>query len=132
MVSWPQDIHRMHVKFGVHERIKQLTPDQLRWFLIFRLDFLEEELREAREAATPEDLVDAMIDLCVVAIGTLDALGVNSHEAWNRVHAANLAKEPGIKPTRPNPLGFPDLIKPPGWIAPTHADNVGLLAKIYE
>ena len=61
----------------------------------------------------------------------LDAYQVDSLEAWNRVLDANMAKEIGIKPSRPNPLGLPDLIKPEGWIAPTHADNVGLLAKVF-
>lgn len=67
----------------------------------------------------------------MVAIGTLDAYEVNSLEAWDRVLQANMAKEVGIKPSRPNPLGLPDLIKPTGWVAPTHVDNVGLLAKVF-
>jgi predicted HAD superfamily Cof-like phosphohydrolase len=78
-----------------------------------------------------DDTVDALIDLCVVAIGTLDAFDVNSDEAWNRVHKKNMEKEVGIKASRPNPLGLPDLIKPEGWTAPTHADNIGLLSKVY-
>jgi hypothetical protein len=40
-------------------------------------------------------------------------------------------KEVGIKASRPNPLGLPDLIKPEGWVAPVHSDNVGMLNKIY-
>jgi predicted HAD superfamily Cof-like phosphohydrolase len=71
-----------------------------------------------------------MIDLCVVAIGTLDAFNVDPYEAWNRVHKANMEKQPGIKKERPNPLGLPDLIKPDGWVAPTHEDNIGLLEKL--
>jgi predicted HAD superfamily Cof-like phosphohydrolase len=72
-----------------------------------------------------------LIDLCVVAIGTLDAFNVDAHTAWDRVLEANMNKEVGIKESRPNPLGLPDLIKPAGWTAPTHADNVGLLNKTY-
>ena len=34
-------------------------------------------------------------------------------------------KELGIKETRPNPLGLPDLIKPPGWKGPDHRDMEG-------
>jgi predicted HAD superfamily Cof-like phosphohydrolase len=78
-----------------------------------------------------EDVVDALIDLCVVAIGTLNAFEVDADLAWMRVHEKNMQKEVGIKATRPNPLGLPDLIKPEGWEAPTHADNVGLLSKLY-
>ena len=76
------------------------------------------------------EIVDAMIDLCVVAIGTLDAFKVDAHKAWTRVLDANMQKEPGIKASRPNPLGLPDLIKPEGWTAPSHLDNIGLLRKL--
>jgi predicted HAD superfamily Cof-like phosphohydrolase len=65
-----------------------------------------------------------------VAIGTLDSMGIDSYEAWNKVLRANLSKEVGIKPERPNPLGLPDLIKPAGWKAPSHANNHGLLTKL--
>lgn len=134
---WPSDIEDMHSKFGVNSVIRNLDRNKLKKFLEFRLNFLQEELDEAKEALASdnseraEDIVDAMIDLCVVAIGTLDAFDVDSYEAWNRVHEKNMQKSPGIKPERPNPLGLPDLIKPDGWTAPTHADNVGLLSKIF-
>jgi predicted HAD superfamily Cof-like phosphohydrolase len=78
-----------------------------------------------------EDVVDAMIDLCVVAIGTLNAFQVDAYEAWDRVHVANMSKEVGIKASRPNPLGLPDLIKPPGWVGPRHDDNLGIFPRIY-
>lgn len=134
---WPLDIAEMHAKFGVNPVIRDLDKVKLKKFLEFRLNFLQEELDEAKEAlasddaARAEDIVDAMIDLCVVAIGTLDAFDVDSYEAWNRVHEKNMQKVPGIKPSRPNPLGLPDLIKPEGWTAPTHVDNVGLLPKLF-
>ena len=84
------------------------------------------------QADEEDGIVDALIDNIVFAIGTLDAFGVDAYTAWNRVHAANMAKNPGVKPGRPNPYGFPDLIKPEGWTAPTHQDNVGLVAKAFE
>ena len=46
-------------------------------------------------------------------------------EAWNQVLSANMAKEPGVKPGRPNPFGLPDLLKPNGWIGPDHEGNHG-------
>lgn len=128
---WVDDIAEMHNKFGVNPIIRNLDKEKLETYLKFRLDFLQEELTEAREAKSAEDVVDAMIDLCVVAIGTLNAFDVDANEAWNRVHSKNMEKEPGIKPSRPNPLGLPDLIKPAGWTSPTHADNVGLLEKLF-
>ena len=133
--DWPQDIHDMHTKFGVRDAVQKFDSVMLRTFLRFRLDFLHEELQETEKAAQsgipldPEEVVDGLIDLCVVAIGTLDALGVDPHEAWNEVHKANMTKEVGVKPSRPNPLGLPDLIKPEGWVGPSHDGNYGYLTK---
>ena len=142
--KWVGDIAGMHTKFGVNKVLRQLDRDKLEAFLKFRIDFLQEELDEMRSALVDyqagkvegvkaaDDTVDALIDLCVVAIGTLDAFDVDADTAWNRVHRANITKEVGIKESRPNPLGLPDLIKPEGWVAPTHADNIGMLSKVFE
>lgn len=141
-INWVQDIAEMHTKFGVNPVIRTLDQEKLKTFLTFRIDFLQEELDEMREAAfspdykspatRADDIVDALIDLCVVAIGTLNAFDVDSHEAWKRVHTKNMMKNAGVNKNRPNPLGLPDLIKPEGWTAPTHADNVGLLSRIFQ
>ena len=128
--NWVQDIFNMHQKFGVHawvdEQVRFGNKDKLNEFLRFRLRFLQEELNEmgtAVDEKNPEEIVDALIDLCVVAIGTLDAFNIDAHKAWKEVHTANMAKQPGVKESRPNPLGLPDLIKPEGWEVPTHEDN---------
>ena len=113
--------------------IRTFDKEKLKQFLEFRIAFLEEELTELKDNINnPEEIVDALIDLCVVAIGTLDAFDVNANIAWDAVHTANMAKEVGIKASRPNPLGLPDLIKPEGWHAPSHENNYGLLNKITE
>lgn len=130
--DWVKDIADMHTKFGVNEKVRSFDSEKLSKFLEFRIKFLEEELNEMKSANSADDVVDALIDLCVVAIGTLDAFDVDSYEAWDRVHSANMAKEVGVKASRPNPLNLPDLIKPEGWEAPTHVDNVGLIQKIYD
>ena len=137
MNQWHNDIHDMHEKYGVHDWVKEeLNREDKDWsklnkFLDFRLKFLQEELDETRAAAildkNPEEIVDGLIDLCVVAIGTLDAFGVDAQKAWEEVHNANMAKERGVKESRPNPLGLPDLIKPEGWKGPNHVDNTGYL-----
>jgi len=143
-MNWVRDMQLMHQKFGVNEVIRRLDKEKLEAFLKFRIDFLQEELDEMRKAVVDnqtgkidaitaaDDVVDALIDLCVVAIGTLDAYDVDAYEAWNRVFEKNMEKEVGVKASRPNPLSLPDLIKPEGWTAPTHADNVGLIAKVFE
>jgi predicted HAD superfamily Cof-like phosphohydrolase len=131
-MNWIADIAQMHNKFGVKAAVAEFDKDKLAKFLEFRIKFLQEELDEMKDAENADDVVDALIDLCIVAIGTLDAFNVNSIEAWDRVHAKNMEKEVGIKASRPNPLGLPDLIKPAGWTAPTHADNVGLLGQLFD
>lgn len=129
--DWVKDINEMHKHYGVHEVVNNMDPDKLRQFLKFRVDFLQEELDEMRKADNADDVVDALIDLCVVAIGTLDAYNVDSHKAWNEVLEKNMNKKVGIKESRPNPLGLPDLIKPEGWTAPSHEGNYGALDKIF-
>jgi hypothetical protein len=128
--DWPHDIAEMHSKFGVNDVVRGMDANTLKAFLEFRIRFLQEELDEMKNSEQLEDVTDALVDLCVVAIGTMDALGIDSHLAWDRVHVSNMAKQVGIKASRPNPLGLPDLVKPAGWTAPSHADNVGLLAKL--
>ena len=133
--DWSNDINRMHNKYGVREWIKHATPFQLKKFLEFRLNFIKEEYDETCKALSEEDseeIVDGLIDLCVVAIGTLDALGVNVHKAWNEVYEANMNKEVGVKESRPNPLGLPDLIKPEGWTAPSHEKNHGIIGNAWS
>ena len=127
--DWVQDMNEMHSKYGVHDWVVN-NPEKLKDFLRFRIDFLKEELDETNHAfdtKDPEEIVDGLIDLCVIAIGTLDAFNVDAHEAWNKVFKANMAKEIGIKKERPNPLGLPDLVKPAGWENPNHNGNHGLL-----
>ena len=149
--NWVQDIANMHEKFGVNNVVANFSPEQLNSFLKFRLDFILEELKESYKAAgyelqstlnqvklahalteeDAEEVVDGLIDISVVAIGTLDVLQVDSYKAWDSVLNANMAKEVGIKPSRPNKLGLPDLVKPVGWCAPSHTDNCGLLSQMF-
>ena len=131
--DWVYDIAEMHRKYGVNKWVKNTVDEKKRYdmleeFLEFRMKFLDEELEETKTAIENGDaseVVDGLIDLCVIAIGTLDAFDVDARAAWNRVHKANMTKEVGVKESRPNPLGLPDMIKPEGWESPEHGDNVG-------
>ena len=130
--DWVKDIKDMQTKYGTREWVEK-NPQQLKRFLEFRIDFLKEELDETESALInmdSEEIVDGLIDLCVVAIGTLDAFGVNPYKAWDEVLRANMAKEVGVKESRPNPLGMPDLTKPEDWEGPDHIDNHGKLNDI--
>ena len=134
--DWVKDMNEMASKYKIQDAVNNLDSAQLKAFLQFRINFLQEELDEMKKAATPnqpidgEEVVDALIDLCVVAIGTLDLFEVDSYKAWNEVLMANLNKKVGIKKERPNPWGLPDLIKPEGWEAPSHKGNHGKIGEL--
>ena len=131
--DWPFGINFMHQKFGVLEWIHKNKDDKdkMKKFLDFRMKMIQEEVDETNAAIkdkNPEEIVDGLIDMCVFAIGTLDAFGVDPHSAWAEVMLANITKEPGVKESRPNPLGLPDLIKPENWEGPDHRGNHGCLS----
>jgi hypothetical protein len=129
-MNWVKDIQDMQYKYGVKKwmHVNLDDAEKLRSYLEFRIKFIREELMETEAALTNDDaeeIVDGLIDICVVAIGTLDAFGVDPYKAWDEVLKANLNKTVGVKPERPNPLGLPDLIKPEGWEGPSHEGNHG-------
>lgn len=134
-VSVSADMHMMHSHYGVHEAVANLSPEHLNEFLSFRFRFLQEEVNEGMKAIlerNPEEVCDALIDLVVIAVGTLDLFNVNFDQAWKEVLKANMNKRVGVKASRPNPWGLPDLVKPTDFKNPDHSNNVGLIGKIFE
>ncbi len=128
--DFAKDLADMHSHYGFHEKVDTLSPWQLKLMLQFRNDFIQEEVNElfvSTEEKDADGVVDALIDMIVVAVGTLDLYGVDTHRAWEAVRDANMNKRVGIKANRPNPLGLPDLVKPEGWVAPSHVGNHGML-----
>lgn len=133
MTDWANDIYMMHNKFGVKDwfEANKDNKELMDKYLRFRLSMCKEELDETLDAIDkkdPEEIVDGLIDLCVFAIGTLDVFNVDANKAWDAIYKANMAKSPGVKESRPNPFGLPDLIKPEGWQGPNHEDNHGDLS----
>ncbi len=125
----------MHQKFGVNKWFtkNKSNKELMKKYLMFRMLMLNEELHETMQAVNsenPEEIVDGLIDICVFAIGTLNVLEVDADKAWDAIHNANMAKEPGVKAGRPNPFGMPDLLKPEGWKGPDHSDNHGSISDI--
>lgn len=124
------DIFHMHNRFGIPQWLDDSTPDDRKALMKLRMRMLTEEFAETMDAylqSDPEEMIDGLIDLIVIAAGTLDIAGVDSEIAWNEVYKANMSKDVGVKPGRPNPLGLPDLVKPAGWSAPSHKTNHGTL-----
>ena len=133
--NWVQDMADMHKKYGVNEWFEKNKDDKvlMNKYLMFRLLMCQEELHETMQAANSgnsEEIVDGLIDLCVFAIGTLDVFNVDASKAWDEIYKANMNKQVGVKPGRPNPFGLPDLLKPDGWVPPEHVDNHGELTKL--
>jgi len=130
------DIKALNRKMGVKKKIaKEFDNYQKLAYLEFRAKFIQEELNELLDAVIQkdsDDIVDALIDIIVVALGTLDAYNINIKKAWNRVHDANMKKMVGHNSTRKNIYNLPDLVKPYDWQSPQHFDNVGELSFLQE
>jgi predicted HAD superfamily Cof-like phosphohydrolase len=119
-------MQELYEKYGFFEEGFDLKK------LVFRMELLQEEFEETTQAVidrNAEEVVDGLIDLIVIAIGTLELAGVNTHKAWNEVMRANFEKQRGIKPGRENSGGF-DVIKPEGWKGPNHENNHGKLEEV--
>jgi predicted HAD superfamily Cof-like phosphohydrolase len=113
------DIAEMHSKFNFTLNLEtvMLPKDILR----ARADFIQEELNELFRSVDSRDLletIDALIDIVVVAKGTAAMMGIRWKYHWDEVHRANMMKEIGNHPKRPELKE--DLIKPPGWMGPDH------------
>ena len=136
--EWLSDINDMHYKFGATEWVEDMHRSKnyklLKDFLAFRLDFLEEEFEETQAAFFKNDskeVVDGLIDLIVIAIGTLDLFKCDADVVWDKIHHSNMAKEPGANKSRKNPFGLPDMVKPEGWVGPNITkENCGILPDI--
>tara|TARA_R100000234_G_scaffold46829_1_gene28002 strand:- start:22401 stop:22841 length:441 start_codon:yes stop_codon:yes gene_type:complete len=126
------DIQWFHEKMGLSYdgRPRMLSPK----FMKARIDHMQEELNEFHFAflgrpknmdldmymseshcSTPDketmhELLDALVDLTYVTLGTAYLMGFDFDEAWNRVHAANMQKVP-----KSTERSEHDVVKPEGW-----------------
>ena len=85
---------------------------------IDRHHLMLEELQEYLQATTSDSLyetLDALVDLQYLLLGTVLTHGLQDvfEEAFNRVHDANMQKEPGQNSRRR--LMNTDAVKPIGW-----------------
>lgn len=122
-----EDIKQMIQKYGFDQ--EEFDIEKLNFRILGLLTEEYEEVLEALDKGDSDELVDGLIDIIVIAIGTLELSGVDTQKAWDQVMIANMTKERGIKPGREESKGF-DLLKPMGWKAPSHLDNLGILNEI--
>lgn len=117
-------------KFNFSTSVKNMTDVQKKEYLLFRSKFIQEENDELLASImlnNKDGIVDACIDVAVVALGTLQSFGIDVEKAWQTVADSNLQKELGTNPKRSANPNMPDLVKPVGWQEPCHKDNVGVL-----
>lgn len=115
MISRVYDFNLLVV--GVPKRpLKTLPPLEHEWLA----GVLEEEASELRDATELPDMVDALVDSMIFAIGGLYRLGLSPREAEACFHAvmdANFQKRAGQKAGRVFE-GVADAVKPEGWQDP--------------
>jgi predicted HAD superfamily Cof-like phosphohydrolase len=126
MVDVVDDVDDFHAKFDLfYEGSARVLPEEL---ANFRKAFLKEELLEYLNADAVDDkagMLDALVDLVYVAVGTAHYHGFDFKEAWRRVHAANMKKVRATSVTQTKRGTLFDIVKPPGWVAPDLSDLVG-------
>ena len=108
-------VKAMHKKFGLENTTGpcDLSEEEKQ----FRSDAMLEELNEYIAADTLVDQYDALLDLIVFAVGTLERHGFPLQAGFEKVMEANMAKELGQNGEKRG--GFKrDLVKPEGWTAP--------------
>lgn len=119
-------IKSMHDQFGITaEALPTFTAREK----AFRIEAMREEIDEYEHAETIDDELDAIIDLLVFAMGTLERQGLLeiAEEAFGRVMIANCNKHLGANNKRGS---FSlDLVKPDNWKAPEFRDLLNRLGK---
>lgn len=108
-------VKAMHEKFGLANTTGPTQlPDEEKQF---RISALQEELNEYEDADSFVKQYDALLDLIVFAVGTLERHGFPLLDGFLAVMAANMQKEVGQNGNKRG--GFKrDLVKPEGWVGP--------------
>lgn len=117
------DVHAFHQKFEVpHPELPEMLPPDV---FSFRHKFLQEEINEFEAAYDTKNyalMVDALVDLVYVAMGTAVLMGAPWQMLWDDVQRANMSKVRAAsveesKAGSGRGHSF-DVIKPPGFVPP--------------
>jgi len=141
MSDFYQDVIDFHEKFG-HKATHKPRVLEFEMFR-FRMELMMEELKEyetahrnARHLLTvaPEDkaeinvqlehVLDGLVDLVYVVLGTAYFHGFDVREAWRRVHEANMKKVRASNALESKRKYSLDIVKPQGWQPPYLSDLV--------
>lgn len=96
-----------------------LDPDTM----LYRIEFIQEELDELKTAYGDRDLAkaaDALVDIVWVTLGLADKMGLPWDALWWEVYQANMRK---VLATKPHPTrgALETIAKPDGWREPNIA-----------
>lgn len=86
-------VEQFHLKYGVPVLRTPVIPGEKRAKL--RIDLIEEELREFKEASAEKDIVaiaDALGDLLYVVYGAALEYGLDMKPIFDEIHRSNLSK----------------------------------------
>jgi predicted HAD superfamily Cof-like phosphohydrolase len=119
--SFFTDVVAFHDQFGLKglQTPGLLSPD----ILEMRLKLIYEELDEFVQAHAVGDLyevLDALVDLTWVVLGTAHLAGMPFEAGWLEVRRANMSKVRATHANESKRGSSLDIIKPPGWVGPDH------------
>lgn len=116
-----EQIVEFHEQFDVVTREKPGLPDNA--MVDFRIKFLKEELSEFIDAVEKNDLpemIDALVDLTVIAMGTADIFGFDWQPHWEEVIKTLMTKKKANHAGESKRGFAADIVKPVGWVGPDH------------
>lgn len=116
-----QQVKDMHKKFEISA---EDTPFGGVEEYTFRTKCMQEEIDEFWKANTKVDQLDALVDLMIFALGTVERLGFSEvfYTAFERVMQANMKKV--MSASDAHRAYSKNLKKPEGWVAPDLTDLV--------
>lgn len=120
-----QMVAEFHEKFGLEPTARPDFPYEEIWKL--KNVHMQEELDEIRASAINENLeeyFDGLIDLVYVALGAAYLAGLPFNEGFKRVHEANMKKMRALRQEDSKRGSTYDIVKPPGFVAPTLTDLI--------
>lgn len=119
------DVKAFHDKFGIgYDGPPRALDTEYEKFRDERFMSEAREYRLAADMHQRDGRLDAIVDIIYIGLGTCILHGWNFHEAWKRVHEANMKKELASS-KNPGKFGNKnDIVKPPGWVPPTLLDLV--------
>lgn len=114
-----KDIEEFHKKFKLSALKKPgfLDPE----YMTFRVRFIQEETDELMKAYAEgniAEVLDALIDITYVTLGTAYLMQMPFDAGWKEVHGANMKKKRAKSADQSKRGSGYDVVKPEGWQKP--------------